>query len=531
MITESFLNSCFTLVLNKNCKIKKTPGFYRDVTDVLNFYENKEKGDIPLALKNKVELIKKIIELKLSGKTTGSMIDSLFGLSKKYSDYQSFVESVVDDPIDAETFKDIIHQVRMRKKIKALFENYDQLEEVLNTIRDGTFDSIDDLVESYETTIKLLYQNLVDNQRQMTMESSASLDFNTDDYTHAVDQIKKKYLDGSRTSTGFASLDRFFKGGFEPSREYIFAGTSGSGKSTLLTNMIARSALGLNGAPRTNVKEIDNKTDVKHVYVYITMENTADESLMRIYMDVMNVTEDDLLGDLKTGKLTPEIMKDRINEKLKPNGTTIIIKYFPGMTISPVDVMGVLDEVISIYGQGTIAGVYIDYLDLLTTDSPYDMYRLELAKLVLSLKSLAIQYNIPVITATQLNRTAYRVENAKDLGADQLGESIKKVEHSDVIIVLHKIVRNGQDVVIGKVAKFRSNRSGYAIESYVDFSRYKFGEFMLVKNEGKKENVKHGGKTSTDSVSYDGCVGMMSTELPEKKNNDLVFTDEEAFRY
>lgn len=521
MITESFLNSCYTLVLNKNCKIKKSQGFYRDITEVLDFYENKETGDIPLALQNKVKLLKKIIEMKLSGKQTATVIDSLFGLSKKYSDYQSFVEAVVDDNIDSETISDIIRQVRMRKKIKALFENYDALEGVLNTIRDGTFDSIDDLVETYETTIKLLYQNLMDNQRQMTMESSSSLDFNSDDYAHAVEQIKKKYLDGARTSTGFKSLDLFFNGGLEPSREYIFAGTSGSGKSTLMTNMIARSGLAMNGPPRVNVKDMENKTDIKHVFIYVTMENTVDESLMRIYEDVMDTTEEDLLSKLKSGELDSDIMKEHINSKMKPNGATVVIKYFPALTISPVDIMGVVDEVLSIYGKGTIAGLFIDYLDLLTTDTPYDMYRLELAKLVLSLKSLAIQYNIPVVTATQLNRSAYRVENPKDLGADQLGESIKKVEHSDMVMVLHKIIRKGADIVIGKIAKFRSGRSGYAIESPVEFSKYKFGEFSLVKNEDKKDNVK---PRQGDSASIDGCATMMASGVvdmnsPVKRKN------------
>lgn len=513
MITESFLNGCYTLVLNKNCKIKRTPGFYKDVTDVLGFYEDKEKGDIPLALKSKVDLLNKIVELGLTGKSTGSIIDSIFGLSRKFSDYQSFVESIVDDSIDSEYFKDIIHQVRMRKKIKALFENYDQLENVLNTIRDGSFDSTDDLVDTYETTIKLLYQNLMDNQRQITMESSSSLDLNDDDYAHAVDQIRKKYIDGARTSTGFRSLDSYFNGGFSPSREYIFAGTSGSGKSTLMTNMVSRSAMAMNGPPRVNAKDLNNKTDIKHVYVYITMENTADESLMRIYQDVMNLTEEELLNKIKSGEVTSDTMKERINEKTRPHSTSIIIKYFPAMTISPVDVMGVLDEVESKYGKGTIAGVFIDYLDLLTTDSPYDLYRLELAKLVLSLKSLAIQYNIPVITATQLNRTAYRVENARDLGADQLGESIKKVEHSDMVMVLHKIIRNGKEYVIGKIAKFRSGRSGYAIEAVVEFEKYRFSEFHLVKNEDKKDNVRENGPK--DSTNIDGCVAMMSMESPK----------------
>lgn len=521
MITESFLNSCFTLVLNKNCKIKKTQGFYRDISDVLDFYQDKETGDIPLVLQNKVKLLNNIIEMSLGGKKTATIIDSLFGLSKKYADYQSFVESVVDDPIDPDTFTDIVRQVRMRKKIKALFENYDELSGMLDIIRDGTFDSIDELVGTYETTVKMLYQNLMDNQRQMTMESSASLDFSADDYSHAVDQIKKKYLDGSRTSTGFKSLDKFFNGGLTPSREYILAGTSGSGKSTLMTNMIARSALAINGPPRINVKDLENKTDIKHVYIYVTMENTADESLMRIYQDVMDMTEDKLLYLLRSGELDSDKMKEHINSKMKPHGTTIVMKYFPGMSISPVDIMGVVDEVESTYGKGTIAGVFIDYLDLLTTDSAYDLYRLELAKLVLSLKSLAIQYNIPVVTATQLNRGAYRVENPKDLGADQLGESIKKVEHSDVVIILHKVNKGGKDKVIGKVAKFRAGRSGYAIEAQVEFEKYKFMEFVEVRNEDKKDNVKSRG--NHDSVSIDGCAAMnMYAPKEPRKNNFTV---------
>jgi replicative DNA helicase len=292
-----------------------------------------------------------------------------------------------------------------------------------------------------------------------------------------------------------------------------------------MTNIIAASSQAKNGAPRRNVKDLHNKTDIKHVYLYVTMENTADETLMRIYQDMMNMTEDQLLQKLKTGELNPEIMKQQINEKIRPNGATIVMKYFPGMTISPIDIMGVIDETISIYGQGTIAGVFIDYLDLLTTDSPYDMYRLELAKLVLSLKSMAILYNVPVITATQLNRSAYRVDNPKDLGADQLGESIKKVEHSDMIMVLHKIVRNGKDVVIAKIVKFRSNRSGYSIESYVDFSRYKFNDFTTVKNEDKKENVQPSkgpsGVMSMDSCT-DSCAAMLSDGVQEKRKNTFV---------
>ena len=63
MITESFLNSCFTLILNKNSKIKKSKALTRDMLEILNFSESKENLDVPLVVKSKLECLRKIISL------------------------------------------------------------------------------------------------------------------------------------------------------------------------------------------------------------------------------------------------------------------------------------------------------------------------------------------------------------------------------------------------------------------------------------------------------------------------------------
>jgi replicative DNA helicase len=59
--------------------------------------------------------------------------------------------------------------------------------------------------------------------------------------------------------------------------------------------------------------------------------------------------------------------------------------------------MGIVDNVIDEYGQESIQGLYVDYLDLLKTDTKYDLYRMELGYITLSLKTLAVEYNIPVL--------------------------------------------------------------------------------------------------------------------------------------
>jgi replicative DNA helicase len=135
--------------------------------------------------------------------------------------------------------------------------------------------------------------------------------------------------------------------------------------------------------------------------------------------------------------------------------------------------MGVLDDVIDKYGKDAIAGLYIDYLDLLKTDMRYDIYRMELGHITLSLKTLAVQYNIPVITATQLGRSAYKISDSRDLGVDQISESIKKVEHADFVGLLAKDPVD-ENLVHGKIGKNRSGKSNVAIDFKVDFSRFKY---------------------------------------------------------
>ena len=62
MITESFLNSCFSLVLSKS-KVRKTKVFFRDILEIIESYEKKESLEIPLAVKNKVDCLKKICSI------------------------------------------------------------------------------------------------------------------------------------------------------------------------------------------------------------------------------------------------------------------------------------------------------------------------------------------------------------------------------------------------------------------------------------------------------------------------------------
>jgi len=286
--------------------------------------------------------------------------------------------------------------------------------------------------------------------------------------------------------------NEIFHGGYEPSRLYVWGGGSGSGKSTLLNNTLLNSAL-------THPSQIPGyKKDVtpgviNRVYIYITLENTIEESLMRTYQPMFDKTSPQMLYDITNGV---DIQKKIFSELEKCN-STIIMKYFPATTISAFDLMSVLDDVIEQYGKEAIAGLYIDYLDLLKTDMKYDIYRLELGYITLSLKTLAVQYNIPVITGTQLGRSSYKINDSRELGVEQISESIKKVEHADFIGLLAKDPTD-DSLVHGKIGKNRSGKSNMSLDFKVDFSKFKFINVMPSKNKEKSDAVKDGEKKSVD---------------------------------
>ena len=368
MITESFVNSCLSLLLNKKSKVKRTPALYRDVLEIIEFYETKQAFEIPVSVKGKLDCLKKATSMLLKGRQIDSVYDSI--VSGKYKQYSDFLYRVITEDMKDHIFQDYLKQVRIRKKVKCLFENYDELDQILDTVKTGSFEAIDDLVEAYETTIKKLFSNMMENNRQITIEAAASLDIAKDDFTHVVEMIKKKYERQNTTSTGFEIFDSYvMNGGYEPSRLYIYGGGSGAGKSTILTNSIFASAV-----KPLNFMEFPDMIppkpgEIRRVYILVTMENTIEESLMRIYQGMFHKTLPQMLYDISNNV----DIKKQINDVLLQNHSTIVMKYFPAMSISATDLIGVLDDVVNEYGIECIAGLYIDYLDLLKTDTKYDL--------------------------------------------------------------------------------------------------------------------------------------------------------------
>jgi len=500
MITEGFINSCFMVILCDS-KVRKDQVLYRDIIEVVKFSESRKSIEIPVTVQNKVDCLKKTCELLLEGREKENVIDSIL-ISKKFENISDFVLSKLSEEPNDKVMEDNIRQIRLRKKLNNLFSNVDNVEKLLETVKNGNFDSIDDVVLDYENVVKILYGNLMEEQRVAMVEATSSLDLAKDDYTHVKNQIIKKYQRVCVTPTGFSVFDNdILNGGFEPSRLYVFGGGSGSGKSTILNNFIDNAATLDKTSTFISPIERDKQKETKDVYIYVTMENTIEESFLRTYQDIFEKTSSEVLREISEGI----DIKEKVLNKLEKNNATIIMKYFPPKTISCIDLMMVLDDVILEYGRKSIKGLYVDYLDLMKTDLKYDLYRIELGDITLGLKSLAVEYNIPVITLTQLNKSAYRTEQAHELNLDQMSESIKKVEHADFVALLIKDQLTDKLVLL-KVAKNRSGKSNISVEFQVNFEHFKFLRGNKLKNAKKSDlvNKNENGKCPDVSPKFIG---------------------------
>ena len=474
MITDLFLNSCYSLILNKSTKIKKNKSIYRDVIEILNFFKEKQKNEIPINIQNKVECLNEICKLKLNDKTDENTIDSiLFG--QKFKSLADFIAVKRNEVLPDEVLSDHITQIRMRKKLNGVVSNYDELAKFLDIIKSGNFDSIDNVIFNYEKIIKEANYNLMECSRNIGLESSASLDLNNDDFSPVLEMIKKKYDKTNTIHTGYTIFDQdvFDNGGFEKSRLYIFGGGSGSGKSTLILNFINNDI--------TNNKN-NNTTNKSGIYLYITLENLIDESLLRLYQMMFEKDQISTLRDINAGIDIKKVILDRT----RASDSSVIFKYFQKYSISCTDIMMHLDDAIDQYGKDSIRGLYVDYLDLLKADITNELYRLELGFITSGLKDIAVKYNIPVITVSQLGRSVYRNQDSKSLNMDMMSESIKKIEHADFIALMSKD-QTCDDKVHLKVTKNRCGKDNVSIDFKVNFKHYKFINGLKASNDMRSD--------------------------------------------
>ena len=484
MVGENFIDLCVSACMHVDPERKKSTELFSNICMVLNWYiKETPKDSIPVENGNKLELAFLLANYRLKYKTLNKdiIIDKISsGKFKTFVDYlenmdlKTFpippttnndndnenLEKNNDDiykDMPNDTFNFIFNTIHTKRKACEVLAGKKHIQKLLNDIECGNFVDDDEIIERWETCISQSYSNYMNLKRHESIEKAESLDILNDNITPILDKIRSSTDSTKTLKSGYGYLDSALPcGGFEDRRLYLIGGTSGVGKSTKLINLICNAVtLGNNEKVRVGPKS---------TYLYITAENLIDESWIRFYCCLTNTPHSDFIqlvnNPNKVKKSDPQDSNDKTKNKddkkddddkenksdtidtilsnsvkhvLNTSNSNVIFKYVEPKRTSVRDVESIVDMVAS---ENNLRGLYVDYLDLIRVGGGEMELRHELGLIAQSLKNISITYSIPVITATQLNRSGYAPDSQPTL--IQMSESMEKVDNSDFVLFLQQ---------------------------------------------------------------------------------------------
>jgi replicative DNA helicase len=392
MITDSFLNLCCRILCDSNESYTKD--VVHDIYTILQTYDNKRET-IPIQSVSKYELALSLSDIRNNGKDIIEALDDIHLVAP--ADMMSYVQGLIgpETDIPENKIEASVKQIGERKSLNIVVESIEPLEEFLDKYNTNAFSGTNDIIHEYDSMISKMYSSTNDQKRNDTYNTIRTLDLLSDDYTPVLNQIELSYSGKNSITTGYSELDQYMNGGFEPSRLYIFGGASGDGKSVLLMNL-ARNAV-------EREKDLSGK---REIFIYITLENLIDESLMRVFCAHNKITIGDVVKDYDNQRT---IIEDDLKLWQNNNNAALIMAYFPPTITSVNDIRAFIEDVEAKYADDNVEvkAIYIDYLDLLMAGQKFDLHRLEMGQITIDLKVLSVQISKPIITLTQLNRSIF----------------------------------------------------------------------------------------------------------------------------
>lgn len=416
-VSESFLNKCLEfLVLVDNEDKNRSKGSEYIINIIENYNKHIKRDKFPNEYKDKIDFTLYFAKYRYNRKDFNIelFLDNL-GRGK----YSHLIELLrtVNSYVDTTEF---IEYIKNKKKLNDYLSRKESIKKFISNYETGNYEDDLELMDQWENILSNSYQVILDIKKEKNLEDVVSLDLLNDDYAHVVDKIRNVSCD--IIPSGFNILDtELGSSGFEDGRLYIFAGTSGVGKSTLLINLICN-------AVKNNVNKREDKWNM---YYYITAENLVHETLARIYSCYFSIPISELLYKIEHDKDYYLEMMENLKSEFRKHKCLIKIDYVtPNVTtLADIESLIYLNK-----EQYNVKGLYLDYMDKISSGRNLNDLRLELGLISSKLKEYATTFNFPVHTVTQLNRGGYDSEMGPSL--TQMSESMLKVNDADFVAFL-----------------------------------------------------------------------------------------------
>lgn len=316
---------------------------------------------------------------------------------------------------------------------KLIFNAVDNLYEMCAQYKDS------DLMDKsqYALGIRQAVTSLTNQFRKYDVESDENeTEFLLSDPESVLDStLRRMRSPSNKLRTGMQQLNQVLAGGFEGSRVYCFFGLPGEGKTTTLLNIAYQ-------LKEYNKNYVCKDKTKRPCVVFFTMENSLRESIVTMYNigcgqeDMRNFSVQEVM----------ERMQEHGLGVSDDSPVDLLIKYKPIFSVD-TNYLYELTEKLADRGMEVIAMVF-DYIKRIKTAETLNNKeeRFRLGQVINELKNYANYKDIPVITASQLNREgASTVDDLREkgkrdaitgVGRSNIGESSLIDENVDASIII-----------------------------------------------------------------------------------------------
>lgn len=314
--------------------------------------------------------------------------------------------------------------------------------------------------------------------------------------------------------TGWQGLNKMLGGGFEDARVYNFIGATGGFKSGLLLNIMKQIKLYNKGRAHKDPTK-------RPTILFLSQENNIWETFLRIYgifggTDIKAHSVKDILKIMRDGGF--RVVQDELDINIE-------FRYYGNMDIGVPDIKGIVEELDN-SGKEVIC-IIQDYIERLRPPYSGVEKRNALADVSNQMHDLAIELDIPIITASQFNREGVAtVEEAREKGHVDIGKKVGTGNISESFGMLKNF-----DANIAIVVEYDSSEQRY----YLSFRRLKFRgdttdgmDYFLQPFMGQNTMIRLMDDISTGPVYRLSLLDELAAQIQEDRDAIIDITRREV---
>lgn len=308
--------------------------------------------------------------------------------------------------LSPQEIKFINNCIEERLRYSFILKYKDSLIEATELLESGDYRSFKEISDAI---IDISRNIVTDSRKSVTITDENVFSLDPELFESRVTDIVNKLKDPSMVlTTGIQMLNEILSPGYMGSRLYMYLGLPAGYKSMMLIKA-ARDIKKYNG-------HVKCREGMKPCVLFVTMENSIEETVERLFN--MNVTSQDIRD--YTPKQVIQLLREHEEFVInKDNEIDIVIRYFHYRTIDTFHLYTLIDDLADQNKQ--CIALILDYIKRIKPAEYGRDEKEELKNVTNELKTIAVEYGIPVISAHQLNRSAATAldaaitENKQDL--------------------------------------------------------------------------------------------------------------------